>query len=47
MLFELSVKGYLKENGKNNTLRKFLKDYKRGIITLEELRIVRMIVSED
>ena len=47
MLFELSVRVYLKENGKKNTLRKFLKDYKRGIITLEELRNVRMIVSEN
>ena len=47
MLFELSVKVYLKENGKKNTLCKFLKDYKRGIITLEELRIVRMIASEN
>ena len=47
MLFELSVRVYLKENGKKNTLRKFLKDYKRGIITLEELCIVRMIASEN
>lgn len=47
MLFELSVKVYLKENGKKNTLHKFLKDYKRGIITLEELHTVRMIVSEN
>ena len=47
MLFELSVRVYLKENGKKNTLRKFIKDYKHGIITLEELRIVRMIVSEN
>lgn len=46
-MLELSVKAYLKENGKKNTLRKFLKDYKRGIITLEELRIVRMIASEN
>ena len=46
-MFELSVKVYLRENGKKNTLRKFLKDYKRGIITLEELRIVRMIASEN
>ena len=47
MLFELSVRVYLKENGKENTLRKFLKDYKRGIITLEELRIVKTLVSEN
>ena len=46
-MLELSVRVYLKENGKKNTLHKFLKDYKRGIITLEELRIVRMIASEN
>ena len=46
-MFELSVKVYLRENGKKNTLRKFLKDYKRGIITLDELRIVKTLVSEN
>ena len=47
MLFELSAKVYLKENGKKNTLRKFIKDYKHGIITIDELRIVKTLVSEN
>lgn len=45
-MFELSVKVYIDEVGKQKALQKYYRDYKRGIITKEEFCMVRRIIAE-